>query len=179
MRLTDQGKVGFTTLVIQLAVIDGLLSLSENHLIRLFADVLDIGAVGLDMIYEQVTGSKLPQPGDPSSIQWWEERTQQARQRAEQEQRQRESQDQADQREQAQGSQRESNGRRSQAGMSTAEAYVVLGLRPDATPEEITKVYRRAAQSHHPDRFAELGPEAQRAAHEMFLRIKAAYEVLA
>jgi len=37
-------------------------------------------------------------------------------------------------------------------GMSTTEAYEVLGLKPDATKEEITDAHRKLMQKIHPDR---------------------------
>lgn len=55
------------------------------------------------------------------------------------------------------------------------EHYVTLGLRPDATPEDIKQAYRRLASKHHPDRYPD---EAKAAAEEQFKRIKHAYEVL-
>lgn len=173
--LTDRGRLAFLTLVIEVAVTDGRLSISENHLCRFFADLLGVTPEGLKALYLGTTGSELPDPGDPSSITWWEAW---ARQR----QQGRETsgaagQDQRHQRDQERESGHDRTSNRS-GRMTAAEAYVVLGLRPGATPDEITKAYRRAVQAHHPDRFAELGPDAQRAAHEMFVRIQHAYKVL-
>jgi hypothetical protein len=37
-------------------------------------------------------------------------------------------------------------------GMSTAEAYEVLGIKPGATKEEITDAHRKLMQKIHPDR---------------------------
>lgn len=166
--LSDEARLAFLTLAIELVAVDGRLSLSENHFCRLFADLFGVTPDGLRILYRNTTGAELPEPGDPSSISWWDSRTRRQRPR---------------QSEHSEGTERQReqhNSGRTRAGpMTTAEAYVVLGLRPGSTADEITKAYRRAAQAHHPDRFAELGPEAQRAAHEMFLRIKRAYEVLA
>lgn len=51
--------------------------------------------------------------------------------------------------------------------------YEVMGLAPTATPEEVKKRYRELARQNHPD-LNRHRPEA----HELFLRIKEAYEVL-
>lgn len=50
--------------------------------------------------------------------------------------------------------------------------YAVLAVGKDATPEDIKRSYRRLARQWHPDVCRE--PDA----HEQFLRIKAAYDVL-
>lgn len=50
--------------------------------------------------------------------------------------------------------------------------YAVLGIKRKATPEEIKKAYRLAAKTWHPDVNRE--PDA----HEQFLRIQRAYEIL-
>lgn len=50
-----------------------------------------------------------------------------------------------------------------------ADLYGVLGLRPDAAPEDIKRAYRRKAREHHPD----AGGDAER-----FKDVTHAYEVL-
>lgn len=50
--------------------------------------------------------------------------------------------------------------------------YAVLGIKRDATPDEIRKAHRLAARTWHPD----VNKESD--AHEQFIRIQKAYEVL-
>jgi molecular chaperone DnaJ len=50
-----------------------------------------------------------------------------------------------------------------------ADLYAILGLRPDAAPEEIKRAYRAKAREHHPD----AGGDAER-----FKEVTRAYEVL-
>ncbi|KAJ8595625.1 DnaJ-domain-containing protein [Rhizopogon salebrosus TDB-379] len=62
--------------------------------------------------------------------------------------------------------------------MST-NLYETLGLRTDATPEQIRKAYRRKALETHPDRLPQGASPAQKAASgEMFRLVNNAYEVL-
>jgi DnaJ-domain-containing protein 1 len=54
----------------------------------------------------------------------------------------------------------------------------VLGVRPDATPDEIAHAYRAQMKRYHPDRVAGLGEDLQRLAHEKVLAIQRAYAEL-
>ena len=53
-----------------------------------------------------------------------------------------------------------------------------LGLPPDADRGAIDKRWKELAREHHPDRFAHLGEELTKAAHERFIRIQDAYRTL-
>jgi DnaJ like chaperone protein len=54
--------------------------------------------------------------------------------------------------------------------------YKILEIDANATEEEIKKAYRRMAVKYHPDKVADLGEEAQRAAKEEFQKVQEAYE---
>ena len=56
---------------------------------------------------------------------------------------------------------------------NSKDPYEILGVRRNATQEEIKKAYRRLAKQHHPDR----NPNDQSAA-QRFKEVQAAYEVL-
>ena len=53
------------------------------------------------------------------------------------------------------------------------DPYALLGVRPDASPEEITAAYRKLAKEWHPD--VRQGDEE---AAKRFQAIQAAYDVL-
>ena len=53
--------------------------------------------------------------------------------------------------------------------MAKADYYDLLGVKKDASPDEIKKAFRRAAIEHHPDRGGD---------EEKFKEINEAYEVL-
>ena len=57
-------------------------------------------------------------------------------------------------------------------------AYDILGVKKDATPEEIKKAYRRLVKIHHPDNFATGTESQQKMAAEKFVEIQNAYEKL-
>jgi hypothetical protein len=52
------------------------------------------------------------------------------------------------------------------------DLYVVLGVKSTVSPDAIKRAYRRLVKRYHPD------VNKQRAAKEMFLEVKEAYEVL-
>lgn len=54
--------------------------------------------------------------------------------------------------------------------------YAILNVPRDATPEEITKSYRRLAQVFHPDKHIDEANRKQ--AQESFSKVQEAYEVL-
>src|SRR5208282_2796023 len=57
--------------------------------------------------------------------------------------------------------------------MAAQTLYEVLGVKPDASAEEIRKVYRQLAKQFHPD----LNP-GKPAAEERFKAVSAAYDLL-
>jgi hypothetical protein len=52
--------------------------------------------------------------------------------------------------------------------------YAILGVAPDCAPEDIKAAYRALVLIHHPDQ----NPDQTTAAHERFLEIKEAYDLL-
>ncbi|KAI0352335.1 DnaJ-domain-containing protein [Trametes cingulata] len=61
----------------------------------------------------------------------------------------------------------------------TVNFYEILGIKKDATPEEVRKAYRRRALQTHPDRLPQgVSPADKKAAEEQFRLVNNAYEVL-
>jgi DnaJ-like protein len=56
--------------------------------------------------------------------------------------------------------------------------YQILGVSPDATPEEIRAAWLFSIKAFHPDKFSRSSPEQQRTAHERTKAINEAYGVL-
>lgn len=63
-------------------------------------------------------------------------------------------------------------------GISRAEALQILGLDQDASPEQVKKRYRELVREHHPDKYATMGEEMQKAATRRFQAIQEAYEFI-
>ncbi|MGM5469246.1 TerB family tellurite resistance protein [Flavobacteriaceae bacterium LMO-SS05] len=57
-------------------------------------------------------------------------------------------------------------------------AYKILEITKEATPEEIKTAYRKMAKKYHPDKVIHLGEEYQKGAEEKFKQVQEAYEQL-
>lgn len=125
------------------------INVAANHILRFFADFLDIPHSRLQEVYQQHHRMPLPKPEDLSSPVWWSAA---------------EFRDTADSQIHLQ--------------LSREQALAILDLPEDATADDIKRVYRRKMQSHHPDRFEKLGEQAREAAESKFILVQRAYEVL-
>jgi DnaJ-domain-containing protein 1 len=144
-------------MAIGIALADGVLRPTENHVLRFLADMLDIGHGGLEKLFHEISGKAFPLPpnlSDPSG---------------------RHSREQAGN----EGSTNRGGGRsRSNTQTERMRSLAILGLEEGASADEIKIAYRRLAKIHHPDRFQTLGPEAVQASTQTFQRIQSAYEYL-
>jgi hypothetical protein len=70
-------------------------------------------------------------------------------------------------------------GRRKPGEKEDAFYFSVLGLKPDASVDEIKHAYKRLMRQHHPDRVAASKPEIQKAATEKAKAINEAYHIIA
>lgn len=60
----------------------------------------------------------------------------------------------------------------------SGSAYKILEISPEASDDEVKKAYRRMAMKYHPDKVTSLGEDVQKAAHEKFQMVNAAYEAI-
>jgi hypothetical protein len=63
-------------------------------------------------------------------------------------------------------------------GGEQAPPHEVLGVAPDAGPDEIRAAFRRLAGRYHPDKVSHLGPEFQALAEKRFKQILRAQEIM-
>ncbi len=167
--LSHKGSRTFIQWAISVATSDDKLAIPTNYVLRFFADLTNID---LGEAYRQVTNKTLPMPGDPSSIDWWQLREGAAaggsgkakpgKAKSSHEQ----------------GKEQASRAKKSGLHMTEAQALATLGLEQNASQAEVAQAYRQLANIHHPDRFSQSGPEAQRKASKNFRRIREAFETL-
>lgn len=157
-------------LILAMAMVDGVFSVGENHIVRFLADALGIDRQQFVQSFQSVTGRMPQSPSDVSSASWWLERDRQRAEKFERERRDREQKEK-------QSKQRSSSPPPKDAPRRV-EALEHLGLGLGATREEIKEAYKRLAKIHHPDRFDGLSVEIIEAANLSFRRIREAYEYL-
>jgi uncharacterized membrane protein YkvA (DUF1232 family) len=78
-------------------------------------------------------------------------------------------------------SQRGPSGGRRQAREKDYEdddPYKILGVEQGASKEDIKAAYKKLAAQYHPDKVQHLGKEFQEMAHEKFIAIQEAYDML-
>ncbi|MGH8033722.1 MAG: hypothetical protein ACREO9_00750, partial [Lysobacterales bacterium] len=123
-------RTAFLDLAITMSMADRDIAISENHILRFYADALHLGLELLQKRFQSITGIAFPEPGDPGSQAWW---------------------DQAGQSEHPEslehgprGSGRFETsvpGGRANPSMTIAQARTVLGVRLNATQADIERAY--------------------------------------
>ncbi len=162
-RLAPDARMLLLDLILGMVLADGRIHASEKLIMELIVDAIGIGADGFKQRYQEVVGRPYSSPGDVSSAAWWHAFEHQREKRA--------NGDSAHDR-------NTQNSYRSNRNGERIRALSILGLEEGADASAIQAAFRRLAMVHHPDRFQNLGPEAQNTAHETFVRIKNAYEFL-
>jgi len=153
-KLEPEQKGLFLDLAVGVAISDSRLTVSENVVVRYFADLLGLGMDRLDQAFLEQTGHDCPEVSDLSSADWWDARAR------------------------SDHSSSEGTWKQRRTRQKIIEAYAVLGVPTNAPADEVRQAYRRLAKVHHPDKYESLGPEAVRAATQTFQRIQSAYKAV-
>ena len=147
-------RTAFLDLAITMSMADHRIAITENHILRFYADALHLGIDLLQRRFKSITGITFSEPGDPSNPEWWEQVSVPGEIEAE-------------------APQQPPGGR-----MSPAQARAVLGLAPDATSTEIERAYQDLSALFKADRVAVMGEAAVSVANERSNKIRQAYDVL-
>lgn len=144
-------RTAFLDMAITMAIADRELAISENHILRFYADALYLGGNILQKRTRAITGSELPDPGDPGDPQWWgdsESKTHLTTQSSE------------------------------RSGMTLAQARTMFCIERDATQREVESAYRNLSALFQTKRFEDMGDAAIAVANKRLERIEEAYELL-
>lgn len=169
---SKEQKQRLAELAITLTAQDGQITVGENYVLQFLADLLNIKPRAFARMFEQVTHRPYPEPGDPSSIDWWHRR------HAGQQARPAENLGPDEQATTSTGSSTTSDTFEPDNAMTRRKALKMLNLDAEPTPDELRSAFRKLAKARHPDRFVKLGPAAVAAATESFQKLEAAYDYL-
>lgn len=161
-------RVAFLDLAITMSMADRDIAISENHILRFYADALHLGLEVLQKRFQSITGTAFAEPVDPGDQAWWD---QLARREAPEE-------GQGASARVAGNLESFAPGGPAGAAMSIAQARSILGVSLNATPADIEKAYHGLAGIFGVDRVEAMGEAAVSVAHARFRKIQEAYRLL-
>jgi len=147
-------RTAFLDLAITMSMADRRIAITENHILRFYADALYLGIELLEKRFQTISGSAFSQPGDPGSVLWWD---------------------------QVPGDgllENTGSGGQSGSRMTMEQARAALGVSLSATHEEIESAYENLSAMFHSGRVEAMGEAAVAVARERFSRIQEAYKLL-
>ena len=160
-------RTAFLDMAITMSMADRRIAISENHILRFYADALYLGIGQLEKRFQVIAGTPFTEPGDPGSQAWWDQLPED--ERATQDREEAGASDSA-----AQPQTLTEAGAR----MSRDQARHILGVETNATPEEIEQAYEGLAVIFHADRVEAMGEAAVSVASMRREKIQQAYETL-
>lgn len=160
-------RTAFLDLAVTMSMADQELAIPENHILRFYADALHIGLPVLERRFQAICGKALAEPGDPSSLEWWERFGVRIRQpRAV---------------EPVVGDKPQPPAPTAappRSGMTRERARAVLGVGPDASGEQIERAYRSLNEIFQVHRVEAMGEAAVAVARDRADKIQEAYSLL-
>jgi len=158
----------FLDMAITMAMADREIAIAENHILRFYADALHLGIGILERRFQAIAGRALPDPGDPSSPEWWEQEGDRLINTGGHE-------DAGDEENEAPSPWRRQRGPRR---MTIGQAHTLLGVSLNASQEDIEHAYQHMAGIFQVDRVEAMGETAVTVANARFKKIQEAYRLL-
>lgn len=160
-------RVALLDLAITMSMADRDIAISENHILRFYADALHLGPEILQKRFQSITGNALAEPGNPSDQAWWDQLEQRE---SDVSQHLTSPADRKPDSSAAPGS--------ASAAMTFSQARSVLGVSLNATQADIENAYQGLAGIFQVDRVEAMGEAAVSVAHARFRKIQEAYRLL-
>jgi uncharacterized tellurite resistance protein B-like protein len=145
-------RIAFMDMAISMSMADHRIAITENHILRFYADALYLGAGLLEKRFEAVTGAPFGEPGDPGDPSWWEAI--------------------------AHAGEMPALEAMTGEGMTDKMARSVLGVDATASMAEIDQAYQNQSAIFQLDRVEALGKAAVAVADSRLGRIEEAYAIL-
>ena len=158
-------RIAFLDMAITMALADKELAITENHILRFYADALYLGIGTLEKRFQAIAGSPYFVPGDPGDPAWWEQETGNTLEQDRFISRSRHIPDNAP----------------VPVGdgcMTTEQACSLLGVESDADRAEIERAYRELVAIFQVQRVENMGEAAVSVAQTRLNRIEEAYALL-
>lgn len=146
-------RTAFLDMAISMSMADRRMAITENHILRFYADALHLGLGVLQKRIRAISGSELREPGDPASPDWWDQIAK------------------YDDDESGQD-------HRPAPRMSAAQAGALLGISADAGQIELEQAYQNLTAIFQIDRIEAMGEAAIALAKDKSKKIQEAYDVL-
>ncbi|MSQ97733.1 MAG: hypothetical protein EXR85_00320 [Xanthomonadales bacterium] len=147
-------RTAFLDLAITMSMADRRIAITENHILRFYADALYLGIELLEKRFQTISGSAFSQPGDPSSMLWWDQVSSEGL------------------------LENSANDGQPGARMTIEQARAALGVGLSATQSEIESAYENLTAIFHSGRVEAMGEAAVAVAKERFRRIEEAVKLL-
>jgi hypothetical protein len=154
-------------MAITMSMADRRIAISENHILRFYADALYLGIGQLEKRFQVIAGTPFSEPGDPGSQAWWDQLSEDERSTRERQK------DGA-----AEPAAHLQTHAQAGARLSLDQARHILGVEANATPAEIDRAYEGLAAIFHVDRVEAMGEAAVSVATMRREKIQQAYELL-
>jgi DnaJ-domain-containing protein 1 len=152
-------RTAFLDLAITMSMADRQIAITENHILRFYADALYLGLGMLQKRFQAICGVPFAEPGDPGDLAWWDQLGTAAR-----------------------GSEPDANrlGQRATPGpgMNMEAARAALGVARDAMPSDIERAYQNLVGIFQVDRVETMGAAAIAVANKRLQKIEEAYRIL-
>jgi uncharacterized tellurite resistance protein B-like protein len=157
-------RLAFIDMAVAMSMVDRDIAIAENHILRFYADALHLGTASLEKRFLAIAGSPLQEPGDASSATWWDEHESKAGE---------------DTPEGVADALSPSHGSRAASGkMTIGQARSVLGVRLNASAEDIEAAYQNLAGIFQVSRVEAMGEAAVSMVNSRFKKIQEAYWLL-
>jgi uncharacterized tellurite resistance protein B-like protein len=158
-------RTAFLDMAITMSMADRRIAISENHILRLYADALYLGSAMLEKRFQVISGMPLSEPGDPGDPDWWDRMDDGP------------GQEHPDAPAPA-GPMHAQHVMHAVPRMTRSQARDILGLDAVATQAEVERAYEGLAAIFHAERVEAMGEAAVSVAEKRREKIRQAYELL-